>query len=125
MPEGPTVLVVDDEAIILNVVTIILRRAGFRVLAANSAGEALELVRSSGAPIYLAVLDLDMPKVSGLNLLARLQEADSGMRALLMSGHTAPTGMPEGCDFLTKPFTVAQLLHAVGDAGQRAIGHRA
>jgi CheY-like chemotaxis protein len=125
VPEGPTVLVVDDEEIILKVVTVVLRRAGFRVLAATNGADALDLARASGAPIFLAVLDLVMPQLGGARLLAHLHELDPRIRALFISGYNPPRGVPEGCQFLSKPFTAAELLRSVGDAGQRTIVQRA
>jgi len=125
MQEGPTVLVVDDEPIILSVMTIVLRKAGYRVLAAANGAQALALVHASGAPVYVAVLDLTMPGIGGVRLLAGLREIDSNMRALFISGFDTVTGLPAGCDFLTKPFTAAELLRAVDDAGEHAIAHSA
>jgi CheY-like chemotaxis protein len=125
MLEGPTVLVVDDETIIVNVATVVLRRAGYRVLAATDGNHALGLVRASEAPIFLAVLDLVMPEIGGVKLLGRLREIDPGVRALFISGYNAPTGVPAGCPLLTKPFTAADLLRAVGDAGERPAVQRA
>jgi CheY-like chemotaxis protein len=120
MPEEPTVLVADDEAIVVNVVTVVLRKAGFRVLAATGGKQALELVRASEEPVSLAILDMDMPEINGPQLFIRLREIYPQMRALFMSGHNLPpASVPAGCDFVNKPFTASEFLRRVRQAADR------
>ncbi|MCU1232934.1 MAG: response regulator receiver protein [Candidatus Solibacter sp.] len=125
MQQGTTILIVDDEKIIRDVVTLLLRRAGYRVLSAASGPEALDLVRATGELIELAVLDLVMPNLGGVRLLSRLRGIQPGMRALFISGYDTPLGLPNSAAFLSKPFTAAELLRAVGDTGRRAIAQTA
>jgi DNA-binding response OmpR family regulator len=114
MQTGPLILVADDEAIILKVVTIVLRKAGFRVLAASCGAQALQLAESSEEPVFLAVLDIVMPDLDGLELSVRLREIYSDLRVLFISGYTLPpSGIPTGADFLGKPFTSDELLRRV------------
>jgi len=125
MQQGQTILIVDDEAIIRDVLSLILRRAGYHVLVASGGKEALQLLRATGESIGLAVLDLVMPEIGGVRLLSRLREIQPGMRALFMSGYQTPLGLPAGSEFLTKPFTATDLLRALGDTGKRAIAQTA
>lgn len=122
METGPLILVADDEAIILKVVTIILRKAGFRVLAASCGAQALQIAETSEEPIFLAVLDIVMPDLDGLELSIRLRGMYSDLRVLFISGYTLPPpGLPSGADFLGKPFTSDELLRRVNAVAARPV----
>jgi DNA-binding response OmpR family regulator len=125
MSQVSTILIVDDEVLIKDVVTLVLRRAGYRVLGAASGAEALDAVRLSADLVQLAVLDLVVPDIGGARLLGRLQEFQPGMRALFISGYETPLGLPAGAAFLHKPFTTAELLSAVGENVRRSVAHSA
>ena len=126
MPQAPTVLVADDEEVVLNYVTLVLHEAGFEVLSATGGEQALELVRKSQQPVTLAVLDVVMPHLNGPELFGQLREVYPGMRALFMSGYNAPeAALPAGCEFLAKPFTATELLRRVRETAARPITHRA
>ena len=126
MPQSPTVVVADDEVIVLNFVSLVLRKAGFQVLSALGSNQALELVQRSEEPVAMAVLDVVMPDLSGPDVYARLREIYPGMRAVFMTGYNAPeSGLPAGCGFLTKPFTAAELLRGVRETWERPITQRA
>ncbi len=125
MQVGPLILVADDEAIILNVVTVVLRKAGCRVLSASCGTQALQLVEASEEPISLAVLDVVMPDLDGPRLSLRLREIYPNLPVLFISGYTLPaSGIPTGADFLSKPFTAAELLRRVQAAVARPLTHR-
>lgn len=122
MPTGPLVLVADDESIILDVVTLILRKAGFRVLSAASGAQALQLVKESEEPVSLAVLDVVIPDLNGPDLYQRLRKMNPGMRVLFISGYNVPpAGLPVMRDFLSKPFTSAELLKRVRQVAERPV----
>src|SRR6478752_314416 len=69
---GRTILVADDESHILNVVSLKLRNAGFRVLTARDGQEALELAQQERPD--LIITDYHMPQLSGLELCQRLKQ---------------------------------------------------
>jgi CheY-like chemotaxis protein len=124
MQTGPLILVADDEAIILKVVAVVLRKAGFRVLSASCATQALQLVEASQEPISLAVLDVVMPDLDGPQLCVRLRETCPDLRVLFISGYNLPpSGLPTGADFLSKPFTSAELLRRVNAAVSGPLTH--
>ena len=126
MPQAQTVVVADDEVIVLNFVSLVLRKAGFHVLSALGSKQALELVQKSAEPVSMAVLDMVMPELSGPDVYARLLEIYPQMRAVFLTGYNAPeAGVPAGCGFLTKPFTAAELLRGVRETWERPITQRA
>ena len=112
---GPeTILLVDDEAIILEVGGRMLRQLGYRVLAAESGAEALERYRSHDGPIHLVIFDMIMPGMSGNELFEGIRRLDPGVRALLSSGYGLNSQAREilhsGCaGFIQKPFDLREL----------------
>ena len=117
------VLIVDDDRDMLRIVDFRLKNAGHRVIAARSGAEALEVVARHGYP-DVAVLDVDMPSMSGLELLERLRGAEghAGMPAIFLSARVGPrdieAGRRLGATYLTKPFVANALLAAIEQAWQ-------
>jgi CheY-like chemotaxis protein len=110
-------LVVDDDPDILALVQLRLQRAGHRVIGASSGAEALAIVAERGVP-DLAVLDVSMPGMSGLELLSTLREQESkDLPAVFLSARVQPEdierGRALGATYLTKPFIASALLNAV------------
>ena len=113
-----TILAVDDEAHILQVVSLKLRNAGFDVLTAKDGEEALELANTH--PIHLLITDFQMPGMSGLELAAKLhgEPGRRHMPILLLTAHglaleqveTARAGITIR---LSKPFSPRELLETV------------
>ena len=112
------VLVVDDDPDILNLVRVKLRARGHQVLGAGSGMEALQVVEERGAP-EVAVLDVSMPVMTGLELLQRLRGRDGlgELPAIFLSARVLPedveAGRALGATYLTKPFVTSALLDAV------------
>lgn len=116
-----TVLVVDDESTVLNLCRRMLEVGGYQVLTAAGGHEALELLESSAQPIDLALLDVVMPRMNGIELGNRLQQARPGIRILLMSGfgptevaRVAGSGQPYR--IMWKPFKTESLLRMIENA---------
>lgn len=110
-----TILVVEDEFLIRFVVSDELRDAGFSVVEASNADEALEIVHS-GLPIGLIFSDVRMPgSMDGLELLAHLQDLSSPVPMIITSGHLLPTeALSRGAvEFLGKPYTGAQAVDLI------------
>jgi CheY-like chemotaxis protein len=80
------VLVADDDAAVRTLVASILNMHGHAVLAAADGREALELARRHNGRIDLVITDLEMPRMNGIDLCARLLEERPEMKALMMSG---------------------------------------
>jgi two-component system cell cycle sensor histidine kinase/response regulator CckA len=109
-----TLLLVEDEAALRSLGQEILRDQGYKVLAAGSGGEALELARNHTAPIHLLVTDVVMPGMDGRELADRLAPLHPETRCLFMSGYTDDAIVrrgvrEEGMPFLQKPFSIDAL----------------
>lgn len=112
-----TVLVVDDEEIVLTLARTVLRRLGFDALCAKSGAEALEQlarVQRGGERIALVLLDATMADVDSIALLAKLRQIDPALRFLVSSGYITGPAIEEllaaGADgFIAKPYTVSAL----------------
>jgi len=118
-PRGSeTVLLVEDEEVVRNLVREILEGNGYSVLEARDGAEALDLGRRFTAPIHLLVTDVVMPKMSGRELAERLLTLHKETRVLYMSGYTDGAIGQQGVldprtELLQKPFTFDALAHKV------------
>ena len=83
-----TILVVDDEPAVLDLVKFILSRAGYRVLVADSGPKALEICHQHGGTIDLLLTDVMMPGMSGVALAQRLKSLSQNVPVLYMTGGT-------------------------------------
>jgi DNA-binding response OmpR family regulator len=120
----PTILVVDDEPSIREVVSIYLRRAGYQVVVAHDGQAAIEALEKQ--PPDLVVLDLMLPKVDGLDIARRLRaEGDTPIIMLTARREEADriTGLEMGADdYVVKPFSPQELVSRVKAVLRRAHG---
>ena len=110
------VLVVEDERMVRRVQRDVLAEAGWLVLEAASAMEALELVAAHEGPLDVLVTDLELPGLRGCELAARLVAERPGLGIVFTSGHgeeASPCERFPGSRFLQKPFTIDGLAKAV------------
>ena len=108
---GGTVLVVDDQDAVRDVIKLSLESAGYRVLEAATPSEALALARDAGAEVDLLVTDVVLPEMDAFELASRITCELPAVRVLYTSGYTDAAA--EG-PFIQKPFTPAQLIEKVG-----------
>ena len=108
-----TILMVDDEDLLLRMGETILSSYGYRVLTANSGQKALEIVSQSETPIELLITDLVMPLMSGRELVEQVRRLSPETRIMCMSGYVWPGSKQEKASFLQKPFTTQELLMRV------------
>jgi CheY-like chemotaxis protein len=116
-----TILLVDDEEGILNVSKALLMHLGYRVLAAKSGREALDIYAREGKSIDLVILDMIMPGMSGGETFDRLKELDPNISVILSSGYSldgmASRIMQQGCRcFIQKPFSLSSLSQKIREA---------
>ncbi len=113
-----TILLVEDEDQVREVICGILRRHGYAVLDARNAGEALLLSEEHPGRIHLLLSDVVLPKMSGPALARRLALSRPDMRVLCMSGYTDDAAVRHGVidaelAYLQKPITVETLTRKV------------
>ena len=111
-----TLLIVDDDPMVRNVETQILRLQGYTVLEAEGAAEALRLARETAA-IHLLITDYWMPEVDGLELTRRFRAVHPETPVLMVSGSLPliqnKADDLERLEFLAKPFQFKELVHKV------------
>src|SRR5581483_3474769 len=112
-----TILVVEDNILVLKVVEAILRTAGFEVLVAGSAKKAMLLEVSFSGTIDLLLSDIVMPDMCGPDLAKAMKERRPNMRVMMMSGYAdgALLILNYGWHFIKKPFLPKALIQAVKD----------
>jgi len=114
------ILLVDDEASILSVLSVLLKAEGYEVVPVDNGEKALELIKST--PFDLMISDIRMRPMDGISLLKAAREQRPAMSALMVTGYgtieTAVESLKYGAfDYITKPFKVDELLITV----QRAL----
>jgi PAS domain S-box-containing protein len=118
-PQGSeTVLVVEDEEILLELIRDALEMHGYQVLAAHNGMEAMELSRQYSAPIHLMLTDVVMPHKNGRELAEYLSPLHPEMKILYMSGYTEDAMVVRGLveaalPFIQKPFPPMDLVRKV------------
>ena len=115
-----TILLVDDDPLILEVGTAMLAALGYGVLVAQGGKEALAIYRNDGDRIRLVILDMIMPDMGGGKTYDQLRAIDPGVNVLLSSGYSidgqASAIMNRGCNgFIQKPFNLQSLSEKVRD----------
>jgi len=112
--ERATILVVDDETGIRELIRKILQRERYRVLEAGTAEEALGIAQKQS--IDLLITDVMLPGIHGPELARRMQQAAPRLKTLFISGFTGEEQIPAGGRLLAKPFTLGTLLQKVREA---------
>jgi two-component system cell cycle sensor histidine kinase/response regulator CckA len=113
-----TVLLVDDEKMILQVAKRMLEKLGYVVLAADSGEQAVEVYEQHKDEIDLVILDMIMPDMSGGDTYDKMKEIKQKQKVLLASGYAAngqaASIMTRGCNgFIQKPFSIKKLSAAI------------
>lgn len=121
-PKGSeTILVVEDQEALLNLVKRMLAPLGYTVLTAATPRAAIEMVEQFGSGIHLLMTDVVMPDMSGREVFERLSEMLPGLKCLYMSGYTADViahhgVLEEGIHFVQKPFSIDALAEKIREA---------
>ncbi len=123
-PEAPvrsgsgTILLVEDDEMVLKMVSDMLEALGYMVIASESPVDALSLCEKGVTPIDLVITDVVMPQMSGKELRDKLIAFNPEMKILFMSGYTsniiAQHGvLEEGMQFIQKPFSISLLAEKI------------
>ena len=109
-----TVLVIDDEEVVLVTVTKMLERLGYAVIAAKSGREAAEILHQKGIKIDMVIMDMVMPDTSPDQILKDIRDIHSESKVVLTSGYNFSSGGNEDLlsktnGFLQKPYQLAEL----------------
>jgi PAS domain S-box-containing protein len=113
-PGHETILLVEDEPMVLELTEVMLKNLGYTVLPAVSPGEAIRLAREHAGEIHLLMTDVVMPEMNGRDLARNLLSLYPDLKRLFMSGYTADViahhgVLEEGVQFIQKPFTMQDL----------------
>jgi PAS domain S-box-containing protein len=121
-----TILLVEDEPMILEVTEAMLKLQGYEVLVASTPTEALRLADQRRGDIGLLMTDVVMPEMNGRDLAQRLQALSPGLKCLFMSGYTADVIAQHGVlgsdvHFIQKPFSMEEVVTKVRLAMAEAV----
>lgn len=105
-----TILMVDDEDLMLTMGQTVLSHFGYQVLTANSGKKALDLFANGKKKIDLLITDLVMPTMSGRELVEQVRKISPNTRVLCTSGYVPPSGQADELTYLQKPFASKELL---------------
>lgn len=112
-----TILIVEDNPAVLQIVRDILESLGYSVLYSDNPSDAIGLVQTHRNTIDLVITDMMMPGMSGMTLSKKLRNEVSGLKVIFMSGHTDAIGeqdiIAEEVQFISKPFSNEELARKV------------
>jgi len=116
--EAKTILVVDDEEKLREILKLGLTRHGFSVLEAASGEDALQLSKDYLGPIHLLLVDVVMPGMSGVELAPQLLASRPDTKVILMSGYRDDqillnAALNPNTPFFHKPFTIDSLIQTI------------
>ncbi|HJM83427.1 MAG TPA: sigma-54 dependent transcriptional regulator, partial [Nitrospinota bacterium] len=112
-------LIVEDDQTMLETLSHVFRKAGFTVFEAGNGAAGIEVINNK--PVKVMLLDLNLPDMSGLDVLARVKEIDDQVLCIFMTAYpeikTAVTAMKQGAyDYINKPFELDELRIIVNKA---------
>jgi PAS domain S-box-containing protein len=122
-----TILMVEDETSILELVEALLTRLGYRVITAGTPADAIQRVETLDGKIDLLITDVVLPEMNGRDLAERIGRLKPGLKCLFISGYTANAiahhgVLNEGVAFLQKPFSMKDLADKVRDVLDETAG---
>jgi CheY-like chemotaxis protein len=120
-----TILVLEDEPALMNLLRRVLGHQGYHTLEAVSPDQAVQQFKHHGRQIDLLIADVGLPGISGVQVALLLRSELPELRVILMSGYPLNSWSPQDADFLQrlgsnsvgvliKPFVPRTLLHAIG-----------
>lgn len=116
--KNKSILLVDDEPMLLDVMVTVLEAGGYKCITAGAGLEAIETYRQNQDQIAAVVLDLGLPDYLGQDVFAAMRQINPNARIIVASGAIDPDVQNEltraGCKhFVEKPYNIAELLQAL------------
>jgi CheY-like chemotaxis protein len=116
-----TILVIEDDEMVMDLAQAMLKRLGYRVLAAGTGKEALDSVKAFDGEIDLALLDIKLPDMSGSQVYSLMMEERPGLKVVVCSGYSidgpAQEILHSGAQgFIQKPFSIEALAGKIREA---------
>lgn len=116
MNDQPSILVVDDELLIRDLLYDFFNNQGWQIVVAENGEKALELLKNQSFDLVLS--DIKMPQLDGLRLTARLRETHPDLPVILMTGFPSVESAVEALrakaeDYVIKPFNINQLFKLI------------
>ncbi|MBF0549603.1 MAG: response regulator transcription factor [Deltaproteobacteria bacterium] len=115
-----TILLVDDEELLLEIGQDMLDSCGYKVIVAASGEEAVDIYRSEKDDIRVVILDLNMPGMGGIACLQRLISLRPDVKVIISSGYTTPDILEEvknagAAGFVGKPYQLDEMIAKICD----------
>jgi len=115
-----TILLIDDEEMIIDVAAEMLKKIGYKVLTAKGGREAIDVYRLNQDKVAIVILDLIMPEMGGGEVYESLKKINANVKVLLSSGYSlkgqAAEILQRGCNgFIQKPFITHELSNKIRD----------
>jgi CheY-like chemotaxis protein len=115
-----TILLIDDEEMVINISEMMLKRFGYKVLKAHSGYEGLQLFEENKSKIDLIISDLEMPQMNGQEVMDKLREIDPQIKIILSSGALTEADEKNVIDkgfngFIKKPYNMNTLCEKMAE----------
>lgn len=105
----PTILVVEDDAIVRMLIVDVLEELEYKVLEADGSEQALEVLQDQTQQINLMMTDVGLPGMDGRELAIKARELRPALEVLFASGYAESIAVPEDMHMIGKPFSIDQL----------------
>lgn len=117
MNDRISIIIADDDAVTRASLRLLLKEHGYRVSGEAADGEAALQLCSTGSP-HIVFLDIDMPKVNGLEALDRIRQRHPDVKIIMVSGLATADNVRRALDagvggFVVKPFNAAKVTQAI------------
>ena len=115
-----TILVIEDEDVVIEVILTMLKRLGYHVLLAKTGTEAINIVKGFDGDIHLAILNIKLPDMGGEKVYQLIKEASPNLKVIVCSGYSIDGPAQELLDagaqgFIQKPFSYTTLSDKLKD----------
>lgn len=119
-PQNKTILIVDDEKMVLDIGAMVLEKLGYKVFKVDNGREAIKIFSENKEKIDLVLLDMIMPEMSGSSVFDGLKDIDSEVKVLISSGYSMDNRAKEliergCCGFIQKPFQYETLTKKIAE----------